>query len=162
MTSKETAKKAERFAETLNVFTGIVGKRIDLTMRKYSERTLDAVFRLSPVDSGLFRRSWNPSLNKPDRSRLTAADLPQKRSAPPQGTPLFGPPRAKFQRIKKRIKADSVVYITNTQPYAGLLERGSSQQAPQGIIRPSVTIMRFVIEKIVREAKQEVPDARSG
>jgi hypothetical protein len=86
--------------------------------------------KLSPVYSGAFRASWRVSLN------TARTDVTEGRSS-------LNPIRGAAFRWPKGFKLGDDVIISNNQPYAMELERGSSSQAPYGILSIAVASVRL-------------------
>ena len=90
------------------------------------------VVEKTPVDEGTLRRSWVPSI----------------------GAPAIGTSGEKPLQFALTVKAGEVIYLTNNQPYAGVVEYGGypnppkggagktingySTQAPAGMVRTSI------------------------
>ena len=90
------------------------------------------VVEKTPVDEGTLRRSWVPSI----------------------GAPATGTSGEKPLQFALTVKAGEVIYLTNNQPYAGVVEYGGypnqpkggaektingySTQAPAGMVRTSI------------------------
>lgn len=106
-----------------------IGESVQVKAERLTQQLVDSFIRDSPVRSGAFRASWNVS----------------------EGTPIF----VTFGRVRNpvntisaptfKVKARSkfpVFFITNGQPYAQVLEYGSSKQAPAGIVRINIASLR--------------------
>lgn len=125
------------FAATIRGFANKTGVRQDEILRKICLDAYDRVTLLSPVDTGAFRANWNVSIATPD---LTAS---RERTT-------FNPAAA--QAIVSELKWGQTLFITNDMPYAIPLERGSSRQAPAGVL--NVAFLQTVgdVESVVRRA----------
>jgi len=80
----------------------------------------------TPVDTGRARGNWQCSLNNPASGEVTGT-----------GRSALG--RAKSATGKAKVT--DTIYLINNLPYIKKLEYGSSQQAPRGMVR--VTISEF-------------------
>lgn len=96
--------------------------RTDKVFRAWCLNVMGKIIRRTPVDTGRLRSNWNGSVGKPDRS---TRDSNRDATA------------AAKQAIAKG-KAGDTLYLTNNLPYAATVERGSSKQAPVGMLRVSV------------------------
>lgn len=93
---------------------------VELVVRKITFQAFSRVVEKSPVDTGRFRANWNVSLGAPDYTFTTSTN--QARGMEEAQKALTLP-------------VGGVTAISNGLPYAGELERGSSKQAPMGMIR---------------------------
>jgi hypothetical protein len=102
----------------------------------------------SPVDTGRFRGNWQIAAGGPDIRTNEPFDKQALGSPPSSET---------FTRWQGEIQAatiGSVVYITNSLPYARRLEyEGWSQQAPSGMVRVTVAEYEQIIRKAIEKAK---------
>lgn len=93
-----------------------------------TQKIYDSVVKLSPVDTGNFVASWSVS----------------------EGSPVFvkreeGSRDAVLSATRVKVRATSkfpVFYVTNGQPYGQRLEYGWSTQAPNGMIRITMSGLR--------------------
>lgn len=147
---------AKSFARTLEAFSGVAGKRVDLIMRKLAFDALDGMFRRSPVDTGRFRASWRVSLDKADLSVApeSGTDSPAR-----QGTGPDGEAQKQFNAIKPEVKRDRTIVMSNNLPYAKRLEDGYSPQAPAGIVEITFFQVTLRLSRAIAAAQIEVPDA---
>ena len=76
----------------------------------------------TPVDTGRARANWHVVANDPDPPVTTETD--------PDGSAA----KARAAADAREIKLGDVAYISNGVPYIELLEHGSSQQAPNGML----------------------------
>jgi hypothetical protein len=151
----------ESFLRTIHAFSGVAGRRIDFIMRKLGLDAFNQVLRRSPVDTGRFRASWRYTVNTFDD---TVAPAPKKgakkvKSSIKKGAPPSGDQLVTVLAANKTVTRKSVIHITNSLVYAQLLDKGSSQQAPNGIIGPTVLSIRLGVIKATRAAQKAVPDA---
>lgn len=102
---------------------GAVGERTGRVVRSIYNQ----VIKLSPVLTGNFRASWNVSMDAPEYIMETSGS--EDNVVQPRPFPNI------------RIRQLGVVYITNGQPYAKMLEYGYSAQAPAGVLR--VVLARY-------------------
>lgn len=98
-------------------------------MRAISLTGLSSLVMMTPVDTGRARGNWLVSIGSTD---FTSDDSSEDKA----GASTIGTGSAKLSGLK----ADpfTVVYLQNNLPYIEELERGSSTQAPSGMV--TVTI----------------------
>lgn len=102
---------------------------------KRAKKLFDLVVQLSPVHTGAYRASWTISAGAPtyryvgrQSNRHQAVSNPLPGAARPR---LTAAPFTKF-------------YITNGSPYAYKLEQGWSDQAPAGVVRLAIQMIKYV------------------
>ena len=103
-------------------------------MRKATVEVFTRVLMRSPVDLGRFRGNWQLSVGSPIETEIESFF---------GGAAGSGPDADEFAKLNPVLSelnrdADQQVWLTNNVPYAEVLEDGSSQQAPQGIVSISV------------------------
>lgn len=124
------------FAEQIASFNAKAQANVDSVVRESVKEAGQRLIDRSPIDTGRFKSNWNYSAETPDIHTTQATnvrtvngieDLPQR-------------------------AASFISYITNSLPYGSALERGSSKQAPQGMVR--LTSLEW--DGIVSQAAQKV------
>lgn len=130
------------FAIDISRFTDKVRGREDIIVRKIAQDVTNGVILMTPVDTGRARANWNAGINNinpmvSENQRLTAIE------------------RAKA--IITRIVAGDKFYVTNNVDYIEFLEDGSSQQAPQGMVKVTLRNYPGIVERGVNQAKRERP-----
>lgn len=107
------------FAEQIAKFPSQTMADIDAvvaeSVREAGQRLIDR----SPIDTGRFKSNWNFSLETPDIHTTEATDIRTVNG---------------IEDLPKRA-ASFISYITNSLPYGPSLERGTSKQAPNGMVR---------------------------
>lgn len=98
------------------------GLKIETVARKVTFDLFRAVVLKSPVDTGRFRANWNVSYGTPN---ITFSDATERSRSD-----------AEIQKALT-FPVGGVAYMSNGLPYAQRLEMGSSQKAPQGMVRLS-------------------------
>lgn len=150
----------QAYSNSIRKFTDIAGLRVDVVMRKLTFDGLAGIFRRSPVDTGRFRASWRVSLG--------AADLtvePEDFDSGGVATKGGGVQGRALQQVKalrfgSQISRDQIIVLSNNLPYAEELERGSSDQAPAGVVAPTFVELQSGLDRAIAAAKREAPDAR--
>ena len=124
-----------RFAKHLDLAPKQVVEHITLELwNKITEKT--------PVDTGRARAGWMISTGHPATGVPAEKGKPtgkNKNSASP-------PPEPRVSYPEPKITGEEVVYITNNLPYIGVLEEGSSKQAPAGMVRTSIAEVKAGIK----------------
>jgi len=88
-----------------------------------------AIIKASPVGEGRFRGNWFASGVQPSTKVTFDTDV--------SGNSTI----TNMSNVIGKLKNQSQYNLTNNLPYAEALEDGSSQQAPQGIVK--VNVLRF-------------------
>ncbi len=114
-------------------------------VKKISFQLFRRIIEKTPVDTGRARASWNIAIGRTD---LTVA---------PEGTHQSNPGglSAKANQVLAGYGADGrlpVVIISNNLPYIVELEKGSSKQAPVGMVALSVQEEQNDFQQAWREA----------
>ena len=111
-------------------------KNPELVVRQVTIKLYSQIRMASPVDTGRFRMNWQVSNNKPATGVLIADD--------PSGSRAIGRMTAYVTTSEEWEN----FCFTNNMPYADRLEYGWSRQAPQGMVR--ITVSRF--QRLLNEA----------
>ena len=128
--------------DQIRAYAKVVDRRIDYVHRNLGLMLFTAILYDTPVDTGLARGSWWPSV----------------------GTPIMGGPQRfdkngsevarEIQKVVLSAKLTDVLFMMNNVEYIGELEYGSSRQAPEGMVRINVARMDRMIREIVARAKE--------
>jgi hypothetical protein len=146
---------ADDFVRTIEAFAVIARKRNNVVMRKLAFDALDGVLRRSPVDTGRFRGSWRVAVNTIDDG---VEDPRESKSSVAQGSSAVGEELLQLGKVAE-VTASDVIHISNNLPYADVLEKGSSDQAPNGILEPTFIELAAGLNAAVSASKAQVPDA---
>ena len=90
--------------------------------RGLARDVLEGVVLRTPVRSGRARANWRVGLARPPEGVLVAADS-DGRTAIARGAAVIA-----------RARPFGTIWIANNLPYIGVLEHGSSKQAPRGMV----------------------------
>lgn len=104
-------------------FAREVDQELNRIYRGFAITVLNNLIMRSPVDTGRYRANHLLSFGSPN---TTTSDLVDR-----SGSITLSAGIAAIGGIQNG--TFPVIYIQNNLPYAGVLENGSSQQAPQGI-----------------------------
>lgn len=126
------------------------------TKRTMTQTVIGSVLELgtrmvikSPVDTGRFRGNWQIGDGGPDTR--TDSDFDKK----PLGSPPSATTFARWQDQLEGVLPGTVIYITNSLPYARRLEyEGWSKQAPGGMVRVTISEWQQVVQAAIRKAQK--------
>lgn len=126
----------DNFLDTITQWIEETEDRIDETLQTIVLKLGETVVTLSPVDTGRFKGNWQLGIDQTTSESLVRLD--------PEGF-------ATLTEIAQKVNsftAGQIAYLQNHVLYGYDLEYGSSQQAPDGVVR--ITAQRFT--RIVNEA----------
>ena len=109
------------FDNEIKKFAKKAGLEVDKVVRKITLHAYNGVTRKTPVDTGRARANWNMSEGSINASVKNEATTTQ---------PF------------KKFSGKHSIYITNSLSYIGLLEKGSSKQAPKGMVDVTMNEIR--------------------
>lgn len=118
---------------------------MDLVVRKVSLDLHRSVVLKTPVDTGRARANWQAGVNIAPSGSLHQEDK--------TGSATIDT----VKRILAAVKAGDVIWIVNNVEYITHLEKGSSKQAPAGMMRVTLRNYPGIVEKSVNGAKRERP-----
>lgn len=129
------------FAADLSKFAQRASGNIDLVVQKVTMDLASGVIMKSPVDTGRFRANWMFGQGSMPSGTTEAID--KGGAATLQGI---------ISQIGKT-KAGGVSYIANNLPYGQVLEDGSSDQAPSGMVKLTITEFQDYVKRAIAEVK---------
>jgi hypothetical protein len=134
---------AGSFAAQLEAFARDSKEKADALVREVVLETGQRVIDRSPIKSGRFKSNWNYGLETRDAHTTEKTDIRALNN---------------LEELPKRA-AGFVHLISNALPYGPALERGHSNQAPQGMVALASLefpqIVNFAVAKVVgRSAAQ--------
>lgn len=124
------------FANDVRRFSLKSGDALDKTVRAVTISLFNGIIRDTPVDTGRARGAWETTVGQASTS--TPERLDKTGSLAMAEVVANTPPGAGQE-----------TYIANNLPYIANLERGSSKQAPEGMVRRNM-------DRIERNLKREV------
>ena len=89
----------------------------------------------SPVDTGRFRNNWIPSFGAPADGTVSNAS---------------GNPASNAAQAINQWQVGQTFYLTNNLPYSVRLEYGHSDQAPQGMLRLTLSEYETEMKKAAK------------
>lgn len=96
------------------------------------------VVTLSPVDTGLFKGNWQLTIGAPTDHSLVRHDK--------DGTQVL----SDMSRVVRTFTPGQIAYIQNTVEYGYDLEYGSSNQAPDGMVRITEAKFQMIVDQAIR------------
>lgn len=140
------------FEESIQNFIKKANKNAELVVRQVTIKLYSAIILASPVDTGRFRMNWQATTDTPATGVIIGND--------PSGSRAIN---AATNFVTNSAQWDEFRF-TNNLPYAEVIEFGGypgdgpnttggfSKQAPQGVVR--VTVTRF--QRLIDEAAAKV------
>jgi hypothetical protein len=125
------------FSKDLAKFANVsIPKESSKFFRKVTLATYQGVITSSPVDTGRFRLSWRVSVNNVNQSVSSEPEMSRAyRGAPPMASETANSGIGIAFSSMHSVKNIKAIYISNNLPYASALEKGSSPQARNGIVK---------------------------
>lgn len=146
-----------KFVNTIEKFTQIVDVRANFVIRKLAFDGFDGLLRRTPVDTGRARASWRLGIN-----RVNTSVSPERTRASKRGGKSVGTSAEIGEQVKAfNAKFGDTVHITNNLPYIEDLEKGSSAQAPAGMLEITFFELTLKLNRTLALARLEAPDVRS-
>jgi hypothetical protein len=127
-----------RLARRLNTVSFRLTRGIESLVENIVTDVGREVVSSTPVKTGFARGNWRPTLNAPSPVPVSALD--------PTGAATI----ARIASVGAQYRVGNTVFIRNNASYIGLLNAGSSPQAPPGFVGAAVT--RGVQSGIARSA----------
>ena len=129
------------FAADISSFVERTGLRADQVLRKVGLDGYGGLQRRSPVDTGRFRANWRISIDQTDLT-TTEDDSSGEAGSPPTSDEL-----AVATSTLEKARFGQSIHLSNNLPYAGPLENGHSQQAPNGIVSQTLLELQANLER---------------
>jgi len=103
---------------------------LELVTRKIAFDLYTDITQMTPVDTGRAKANWNIGFRNintqiTDNTVFTPVDIPKG-------------------------AGKHAIYITNHLPYIGVLENGSSKQAPSGMVKVSMNNLKSRLSSVIR------------
>ena len=115
------------FTGQIKKFNRKAEKAATMIFRGTSLSLFEKIVRRTPVDTGRARGNWMAGINRP------SSDSPG------------------YESVVARARLGDSLFLTNNLPYIGVLENGSSEQAPHGMVAVTVTEFRQVVSMEARK-----------
>ena len=123
------------FAKELEILSKRVNKSLKATVKDYTLKLLSNLYKISPVDTGLYRSNHNISISRRD---YNTNKFENKTSLLAKGAMDFKP----FNLLTTK-----TIYIQNNVDYSEKLENGGSRQAPSGVYGQVLTFTDLKFKK---------------
>ena len=121
------------FWKDIDAFSKKVDKAATNIFRGTALSLLGKIIQRTPVDTGRLRGNWFSSINSP----IVQID------GSGEG----------INTTVVRAKLGDSIYMVNNLPYAKVIEDGSSEQAPSGMVKVTVTEFKHVVAAQARKNK---------
>lgn len=126
------------FADDVRRFAVKAGESSDGIVRAVTLSLFNGIIRDTPVDTGRARGNWQTTVGQPasgeiDRLGASAAIAEVEAKTPPG--------------------AGQETYLANDLPYIEELEKGSSKQSPEGMVRRNIDRIERNLKKAIRDNK---------
>ncbi len=129
-------------------FVAKANGNVNLVIRKISLDIFSRVILKSPVDTGRFRGNWQVGIGSMPSGTLSVNDKDGSMAMGKVTAALLG------QGGQFSARAGDVIYLVNNLAYAQALEYGHSKQAPNGMVRLTLTEFPQVVNKAAGEVRQ--------
>ena len=116
------------FGGDVRRFNAKAGKALESVFRGTSLSLFSRIIRRTPVDTGRARGNWMAGLNSPSETG------------------------GEVGATVARARLGDSLFLTNNLPYIHRLEYGSSDQAPQGMLRITIAEYQQTVRKEARSA----------
>lgn len=116
-------------------------KKFDTLVQQVAIEVFVKIILRSPVDTGRFRANWQVSIGDVPEGTLLLEDK--------TGTATI----ARVHAEAMNLQAGDTITLTNNLPYAGKLEEGYSQQAPEGMVELTVQDFPDIVNRIANRMK---------
>lgn len=121
------SKNAKEFTLDLKKFGKLSQKKAEILFKKIAIDLDSRVVYATPVDTGIARGGWFPSLNSPSNEVNTDR-------FDTSGNDVVG----RLIAVISGAKLGDVAWLSNSVEYINSLERGTSRQAPFGMVSSNV------------------------
>lgn len=121
----------ENYILDLDKFSKLMEINLQTVIKRTALSLFTNIVRRTPVDTGIARASWVIGVN----AYASPANLAEGGKLSESEATAKSMDRAKALNVSSPY---SLVIISNYMPYIGMLEKGSSTQAPNGMVRLSI------------------------
>jgi hypothetical protein len=126
------------FSKDIRSFTSKATAAHDKITRAATLELFSGVIKDTPVDTGRARGNWQTTVGTP-----AAGELERDGAGPALAEVNANTPPG----------AGQVTLLTNNLPYIETLERGSSTQAPEGMVRKNIDRVQRIVDAAIRKNK---------
>lgn len=133
-----------QFAAAVDAWVRETERRMTAVFRESTQRVASEAQRNIPVDTGFARASI----------RASTSEMPKiDPSARPQKGASYGDNIGDVVTVIASAHLGQTIRIGWTASYVGVLESGSSKQAPQGFVRIAALQWQRIVDEVIAEAK---------
>ncbi len=154
---------ASSFSADLTIFAQKAGADVDVAVRKIAFDVFSRVIMRTPVDTGRARGNWQLGFDIMPTGTVEKTD-PGSVNQAGQGSSAT---KQDVQNLVLTASFTQRIYLVNNLPYIGVLEYGredgrpGSRQAPNGMVRVTVSEFQDIVEKAGGEVhRQTSPSPR--
>lgn len=130
---------AGSFSKDVRKWVNKTEERMEFVQRRTALEILMRLIQRTPVLTGRARGNWLVGVDRPPEGTVEYLDK--------DGSGGFA-----MQKLMGVVKG-RVIWIVNNLPYIWKLEYGSSDQAPQGMVRVTLAEFHRIVENAIRVAK---------
>ena len=127
------------FSSDLKGFTVKVQANSEKVFRGTSISLFRNIVRRTPVKTGVLRGNWQTDINRPSSGTLERSGSAAANS--------------EIVRVAGKAKLDETIFFVNNLPYSVPIEKGSSTQAPAGMVAVTVSEFQREVNKQARKLK---------
>lgn len=132
------------FEMDLRKFKEKVEGRTKAVLQKTALEIDKGVVLSTPVDTGRARGGWNVGINNVNLEETSEDRSGQKTISENESKIL-------------QSRAEDSIFVSNNVDYIEFLEKGSSDQAPNGMVAKTLRRFQSIVRKSTNEAKRENP-----
>ena len=136
------------FASDLRRFADKANEKQEQALRKTAFELFSRVIMRTPVDTGRLRGNWQATTSAPADGELSRLDNSAPANSRGSGSSSA---KSEMQELVLGTERPTVFHLTNTLPYAKVIEYGDphgSRQAPNGMVRISVLEFEDIVKEI--------------
>lgn len=144
---------ATGFSLDISKWVKKAGGNVNAVIRKVAFDIGARIIMRTPVDTGRARGNWVLGIGSPTIQGTDQVDS-YKTKANSNGLGNSSAKSALLAGLSDFVPGDGKsIFITNSVPYIGRLEYGSSKQAPSGMVRVTLTEFGAVVQGAVKEVQ---------
>lgn len=124
---------------------------LELITKRIVFDVFSRVIMKTPVDTGRLRANWVVSVGDVPKKAVNESKMDPS-GVTPDGSGSSATKSEVLGELGKQKLAGTVVWLTNSLPYAYPIEYGHSRQAPQGMVRLSVAEVKHNLSSLLRSS----------
>lgn len=127
------------FSDDIKKFANKTEQAALFVFRGSSLGVFNKVIIRTPVDTGRLRGNWQASLSGPLSGEVDSGG---------------GAALNQASRVTSGAKITDSIYMVNNLPYAGVIEDGSSKQAPLGMVKVTISEYQRIVAENARKVRK--------